>query len=76
MRHQMDRRHTTCGFAAVAAFAAVIAFAPIRGNATTYAFSTGYSGDHVHLSDPSNYYSKVVPPSDIFDAGHRVYLRP
>ena len=74
MRHQMDRRHTTCGFAAVAAFAAVIAFAPIRGNATTYAFSTGYSGDHVHLSDPSNYYSKVVPPSDIFDAKLRMFM--
>ena len=71
MRHQMK----TCGFAAAAAFAAVIAFAPIRGNAaTTYAFGTGYSGDHVHLSDPLNYYGKVVPPSDIHESWLRVFL--
>ena len=74
MQHQ-TLRHATCGFAAAAAFAAVIAFAPIRGNAaTTYAFSTGYSGDHVHLSDPLNYYSRVVPPSDINESLLRVFM--
>ena len=74
MQHQ-TRRHATCGFAAALVFAAAIALAPRQGGTvTTYAFSPGYSGDHVHLSDPLNYYTKVVPPSNIFDSRLRLFL--
>ena len=75
MHHQVKNGAHHAGCAAALAFAAAIALAPRQGGAvTTYAFSPGYSGDHVHFSDPLNYYTKVAPPSNIFDSRLRLFL--
>ena len=75
MQRQVKNGAHHAGCAAALAFAAAIALVPRQGGAvTTYAFSPGYSGDHVHFSDPLNYYTKVAPPSNIFDSRLRLFL--
>ena len=63
-------------FAALLVLAAAVSAARVGSAATVYGFSTDYNygGDHVHLTDPLNYYGKEAPPSDILNSTLRLFM--